>query len=219
MQESQSLEGKKAQWGKATVIEEERPNTLTGNVAVDLARLISFEELLRNNCGTGAGGFKKGNSCAKGGGGYSKGDILPDGRKVLKVMPDGGYQVKGPYGTSVTYIDSGLDTPSSPMPKTAPKADVGKSHVDQGKEAFATLEKARGTNFVSLADLRDKLSHLSYDDFAKTVNDMRRSGQYTGSGIEGRYGITEREKAAQVWDSPQARASGERPIGYLSRRV
>ena len=76
--------------------------------------------------------------------------------------------------------------------------------------AFQRCDNERGSNFVNLVNLRREANtdRKSFDAVLETV---RREYRYTMSGAEGRFGITEEERAASI------KEHGETLL-YVSRR-
>jgi hypothetical protein len=65
--------------------------------------------------------------------------------------------------------------------------------------AFERLDRQRGGhNFVSLVDLRRELPDFDRPTFDAGLARLRRSGQFTLSAAEGRYGITPAEQEAGI---------------------
>lgn len=124
------------------------------------------------------------------------------------------------------------DTPESLFKEEDhPRADDGKwtsgtGHASKGPDeekakptdhkatvlaAFDKLAAGPKGNFVDLADLHDATG-LPIADLHAAVQELRRDGTLTGSGREGRHGVSDKQKAASIKEK-----DGEM-IGFVSRR-
>lgn len=82
-------------------------------------------------------------------------------------------------------------------------------------ESFDNLDRygpTKGINQVSLVDLRKAHPELSREEFDKVLDDMRRSGQFTMSAVEGRHGVSKEEQESAIPED-----GGQRLL-YVSRR-
>jgi hypothetical protein len=86
-----------------------------------------------------------------------------------------------------------------------------KDHAPTVLAAFDKLAKGPRGNFVDLADLHDETG-LPIAELHAAVQQLRRDGVLTGSGREGRHGISEKQKAASIREK-----DGE-VIGFVSRK-